>query len=128
MKLPSHFASWKEKGGFFKSFIGYIKKLYLSQKNDFPLRYMASIAIVVGGALISATAFVGGSYLAKYLSEDQNIVEEEKKRHDISVEKYQAASRSIKRDEQSFSIGLQLMTVSRHRKSIILLIWIRLLS
>ena len=121
MKLPSHFASWKEKGGFVKSFIGYIKKLYLSQKNDFPLRYMASIAIVVGGALISATAFVGGSYLAKYLSEDQNIV-------DISVEKYQAASRSIKRDEQSFSIGLQLMTVSRHRKSIILLIWIRLLS
>ena len=117
MRLPSHFASWKEKGGFVKSFISYIKKLYLSQKNDFPLRYMASIAIVVGGALISATAFVGGSYLAKYLSEDQNIVEEEKKRHDISVEKYQAASRSIKRDEQSFSIGLQLMTVSSTGKA-----------
>ncbi|PFX12923.1 Uncharacterized protein K02A2.6 [Stylophora pistillata] len=52
---------------------------------------MASIAIMIGGALINATAFVGGSYLAKYLSGDKNSVEEEKKRHDLAVEKYQAA-------------------------------------
>ena len=31
---------------------------------------MASIAIMIGGALINATALVGGSYLAKYLSGD----------------------------------------------------------
>ena len=35
----------EREGGFVKSFISYIKKLYLSQKNDFPLRYMASIAV-----------------------------------------------------------------------------------
>ena len=29
---------------------------------------MASIAIMIGGVLINATAFVGGSYLAKYFS------------------------------------------------------------
>ena len=52
---------------------------------------MASPAIMIGGALINATAFVGGSYIAKYLSGDQNSAEEEKKRHDLAVEKYQAA-------------------------------------
>ena len=31
---------------------------------------MASIAIMIGGAIVNATAFVGGSYLAKYLSGD----------------------------------------------------------
>ncbi|PFX32998.1 hypothetical protein AWC38_SpisGene2094 [Stylophora pistillata] len=45
---------------------------------------------MIGGALINATAFVGGSYVAKYLSGDKNSVEEEK-RHDLAVEKYQAA-------------------------------------
>ena len=52
---------------------------------------MESIAKMIGGALINATAFVGGSYLAKYLSRDQNSAEEMKKRHDLAVEKYQAA-------------------------------------
>ena len=46
---------------------------------------------MTGGALINATAFVGGSYITKYLSGDQNSAEEEKKRHDLAVEKYQAA-------------------------------------
>ena len=57
---------------------------------------MKSIAIVVGGALINATAFVDGSYLADYFSGDQNSVEEEKKRRDPMVEKYQAAYESRK--------------------------------
>ena len=52
---------------------------------------MASIAIMIGGALINVTAFVGGSHLAKYLSGDQNSAEEEKKRHDFAVEEYQSA-------------------------------------
>ena len=47
---------------------------------------MASIALMIGGAIINATTFVGGSYLAKYLSGNPD---EEKKRHDLAVEKYQ---------------------------------------
>ena len=49
---------------------------------------MASIALMIGGAIINATTFVGGSYLAKYLSGSSDS-DEEKKRHDLSVEKYQ---------------------------------------
>ena len=57
---------------------------------------MARRAIMIGGTLINATVFVGGSSLAKYLSGDQNSVEEEKKRRDPTVEKYQAAYESRK--------------------------------
>lgn len=49
---------------------------------------MASIEIMIGGALINATTFVGRSYLAKYLRGDQNSVKEEKRRHDLAMEKY----------------------------------------
>ena len=49
---------------------------------------MASIALMIGGAIINATTFVGGSYLAKYLSGSSNS-DEEKRRHDLAVEKYQ---------------------------------------
>lgn len=52
------------------------------------LNEMASIEIMIGGALINATAFVGRSYLVKYLRGDQNSVKEEKRRHDLAVEKY----------------------------------------
>lgn len=41
---------------------------------------MASIEIMI--------AFVGRSYLAKYLRGDQNSVKEEKRRHDLAMEKY----------------------------------------
>ena len=44
-----------------------------------------------GGAIINATAFVGGSYLTKYVTEDQNSFVEERKRHDLAVEKYKTA-------------------------------------
>ena len=49
---------------------------------------MASIALMIGGAIINATTFVGGSYLAKYLSGSSDS-DEEKKRHDLAVKKYQ---------------------------------------
>ena len=49
---------------------------------------MASIALMIGGAIINATTFVGGSYLAKYLSGSSDS-DEEKKRHDLAVDKYQ---------------------------------------
>ena len=45
-------------------------------------------ALMIGGAIINATAFVGGSCLAKYLSGSNH--EEERKRHDLAVEKYQS--------------------------------------
>ena len=48
---------------------------------------MASIALMIGGAIINVT-FVGGSYLAKYLSGSSDS-DEEKRRHDLAVEKYQ---------------------------------------
>ena len=49
---------------------------------------MASIALMIGGAIINATTFVGGSFLAKYLSGSSDS-DEEKRRHDLAVEKYQ---------------------------------------
>ncbi len=48
---------------------------------------MATIAIMIGGAILNATTFVGGSYLAKYLSGDKPDVE--RIRHDKAIEKYQ---------------------------------------
>ena len=48
---------------------------------------MATIAMMVGGAVLNATTFVGGSYLAKYLSGSHS--DAERKRHDKALEKYQ---------------------------------------
>ena len=48
---------------------------------------MATLAMMFGGAILNATAFVGGSYLAKYLSGDKT--DAEKIRHDKALEKYQ---------------------------------------
>ena len=50
---------------------------------------MASIAIVIGGAVLSATLFIGGNYLACYLSgDDKAQAEKERERHDHALEKY----------------------------------------
>ena len=48
---------------------------------------MASIAIMIGGAILNATTFVGGSYLAKYMSGSNS--DAERKRHDLALEKYE---------------------------------------
>ena len=60
------------------------------QATKLQINKMASIAIMIGGALINVIAFVRESYLAKCLSGDQNSAVEEE-RHDLAVEKYQAA-------------------------------------
>ena len=53
---------------------------------------MASIAIMIGGAVLNAAAFTGGNYLAKYISGDSGQAAlAEKTRHDKAVEAYQAA-------------------------------------
>ena len=48
---------------------------------------MASIAIMLGGAVLNATTFIGGSYLAKYLSGGNT--DQERVRLDKALEKYQ---------------------------------------
>ena len=48
---------------------------------------MASIAIMIGGAILNATTFVGGSYLTKYMSGSNS--DAERKRHDLALEKYE---------------------------------------
>ena len=59
---------------------------------------MASIAIMVGGAVLNATAFIGGNYLARALGGGDKAALEEKKRHDKALEVYQAAYAKYTRD------------------------------
>ena len=50
---------------------------------------MASVAMLTGGALANALAFSGSSYLFHRLSADN--IDAERKSHDASIEKLQAA-------------------------------------
>ena len=51
---------------------------------------MASIAIMIGGALVNALAFTGANFLFSKLGKS-NTAGEERKRHDKAVEQLQAA-------------------------------------
>ena len=60
---------------------------------------MASIAIMIGGAIANAVAFTGGNYLAKYLSGNSvAAMEKERERHDRMLKAYQAAYAKYMRD------------------------------
>ena len=60
---------------------------------------MASIAMMIGGAILNAAAFTGGNYLAKYLTGDSGKAAlDEKTRHDKAIEDYQAAMVKYTRD------------------------------
>jgi len=59
---------------------------------------MASIAIMVGGAVLNAAAFIGGNYLARSLGGGNKAALEENKRHDKALEVYQAAYAKYTRD------------------------------
>ena len=63
---------------------------------------MASIAIVIGGAVLNATSFIGGNYLARYLSgDDTGKAQAEKEKHDRALEKYnEAVERFRQRQEK----------------------------
>ena len=50
---------------------------------------MASIAMLIGGALAIALAFTGSSYLFHRLSADN--IDAERRRHDAAIEKLQKA-------------------------------------
>ena len=49
---------------------------------------MASVAMLIGGALANALAFTGSSYLFNRLSKD--IIDKERKKHDSAIEALQA--------------------------------------
>ena len=60
---------------------------------------MASIAIMIGGAVLNAAAFTGGNYLAKYIAGDSGQAAlAEKARHDKALEAYQAAMEKYTRE------------------------------
>ena len=49
---------------------------------------MATLAIMIGGAVLNAATFIGGNYLSKALSGDGGQAAlDEKKRHDLALEK-----------------------------------------
>ena len=52
---------------------------------------MASIAIMAGGAVLNAAAFIGGKYLARALGGGDKAALDEKVLHDKALEVYQAA-------------------------------------
>ena len=60
---------------------------------------MATIAIMVGGAVLNVATFFGGNYLAKTLSGDSGkAAMDEKIRHDKALEAYQAAYAKYQKD------------------------------
>ena len=50
---------------------------------------MVRVAMLIGGALVNALAFIGSSYLFHRPSADN--IDAERKRHDAAIEKLQAA-------------------------------------
>ena len=53
---------------------------------------MASVAMMIGGAVLNAAAFTGGNYLAKYIAGDSGQAAlAEKTRHEKALEAYNAA-------------------------------------
>ena len=50
---------------------------------------MASVVMLIGGALANALAFTGSSYLFHRLSKDS--IDKEGKRHDLAIEQLQKA-------------------------------------
>ena len=54
---------------------------------------------MAGGAVLNAVSFIGGNYLAHYLSvDDPKAAQEEKVRHDKALEAYQAAYAKYEKD------------------------------
>ena len=60
---------------------------------------MATISIMVGGAVLNAATFIGGNYLAKALSGDSGkAAMDEKIWHDKALDAYQAAYAKYQKD------------------------------
>jgi hemerythrin superfamily protein len=61
---------------------------------------MASIAIMVAGAVVNATCFTGSMYLAKYF--DKKHEDKERIRHDKALEKYQRDMGEWQKEKQKY--------------------------
>ena len=60
---------------------------------------MASIAMMIGGAVLNAAAFTGGNYLVKFLAGNNGKAAlDEKTRHDKALEAYQSAMAKYSRE------------------------------
>ena len=59
---------------------------------------MATIAIMIGGAMLNATTFIGGNYLARALGGGHDAALDKKMRHDKALEAYQAACNKYSRE------------------------------
>merc|ERR1711911_532375 len=59
---------------------------------------MASVAMMLGGAIASALAFSGNSFLFSSILKDN--VEEERKRHDLAIERLQKTQVKWQRERQ----------------------------
>ena len=78
---------------------------------------MASIAIMIGGAVLNAAAFTGGNYLAKYIAGDSGKAALAKKtRHDKALEAYQNAVENTRVSARSFLTGLKPTEKSKLRR------------
>ena len=74
---------------------------------------MASIAIMLGGAVLNATTFIGGSYLAKYLS--GGSTDQVRVCHDKALEKYQ---NDYSKYEENGQLLLDWVDAHRHNDAI----------
>ena len=79
---------------------------------------MASIAIMIGNAVLNAAAFTGGNYLAKYIAGDSGQAAlAEKTRHDKALEAYQAAMEKYTRERTQLLTGLKQTEKSNLRRN-----------
>ena len=74
---------------------------------------MASIVIMLGGTVLNASTFIGGSYLAKYLSGSKT--DQEWRRHDKALEKYQKDYAKYQENQQKL---LDWQEQNRHEDAI----------
>ena len=79
-----------------------VKETFMADPSSNVMSYMkftASIAIMAGGAVLNAVAFIGGNYLGRFLSgDDPSAAQEEKVWHDKALEAYQAAYAKYQKD------------------------------
>ena len=68
---------------------------------------------MLGGAVLNASTFIGGSYLAKYLSGTKT--DQERRRHDKALEKYQRDYAKYQwKIGKSYSIGRNKTGMKMH--------------
>ena len=73
------------------------------------IRTMATLAIMIGGAVLNAATFIGGNYLAKALSGDSGQAALDEKKNDMTLplKNIKEITRNTKRIAHSSWTGLQ---------------------